>query len=159
LVFNLNLPAAKYPTDTARRIFTDQLLPQLAALPGVRAAGLTSTIPFGGSWSTASFSIEGLVVPPGQNGPWGDYRVASPGYFSALRIPLVRGRMFSATGVASAPPVVVIDQQFVKKYFANVNPIGKRITFGAARGSKDTTWITIVGVVGHAAHEGLDAEP
>ena len=159
LVFNLNLPAAKYRSDTARRLFTDQLLPRLAALPGVRAAGLTSVIPFGGGWSTASFNIEGLVVPPGQNGPWGDYRIASSGYFAAMRIPLVRGRMFDVTDVASAPQVVMIDQQFVKKYFANVNPIGRRITFGAAPGAKDTSWITIVGVVGHAAHEGLDAEP
>jgi predicted permease len=47
----------------------------------------------------------------------------------------------------------------VKRYFPNVDPIGKRITFGAAPGKTDSTWITIVGVVGHAAHEGLDAEP
>ena len=48
----------------------------------------------------------------------------------------------------------------MKKYFANTDPIGKRITFGAAaRRKTDSTWITIVGVVGHAAHEGLDAEP
>ena len=53
----------------------------------------------------------------------------------------------------------MIDEQFVKKYFPNIDPIGKRITFGARRGSTDSTWITIVGVVGHAAHEGLDAEP
>ena len=159
LVFNLNLPAAKYPTDTARRLFLQQLLPQLQSLPGVAAAGVTSTIPFGGGWSTASFTIEGLNVPPGQNGPWGDYRVASTGYFQAMRIPLVKGRLFEATDVASAPPVVVIDEQFVKKYFQNTDPIGKRITFGASRTSTDSTWITIVGVVGHAAHEGLDAQP
>jgi putative ABC transport system permease protein len=52
--------------------------------------------------------------------------------------------------------VTVIDEQFVKKYFPSTDPIGKRITFG---GPKDSTWITIVGVVGHAAHEGLDAQP
>jgi hypothetical protein len=85
LVFNLNLPAVKYPNDTAQRLFTQQLLPRLNALPGVRAAGVTSVIPFGGSWSTASFTIEGLVVPPGQNGPWGDIRTVSPEFFSAYR--------------------------------------------------------------------------
>jgi len=159
LVFNLNLPAAKYPTDTAQRLFTDQLMPRLNSLPGVRAAGVTSVIPFGGSWGTASFKIENLVVPPGQNGPWGDVRVVSPQFFNALRIPLKRGRVFNEQDVASAPPVTVIDEQFVKKYFANTDPIGKRITFGARRGQTDSTWITIVGVVGHTAHEGLDAEP
>ena len=159
LVFNLNLPAVKYSTDTAQRLFTDQLMPRLNSLPGVRAAGVTSVIPFGGSWGTASFNIENLVVPPGQNGPWGDVRIVSPQFFSALRIPLKKGRLFNEQDVASAPPVTVIDEQFVKKYFANTDPIGKRITFGPRRGQKDSTWITIVGVVGHAAHEGLDAEP
>ena len=159
LVFNLNLPTVKYGNDTTRRLFIDQLLPRLQAIPGVRAAGLTTVIPFGGGWSTSSFNIEGLVVPPGQNGPWGDNRIASTGFFSAMKVPLLRGRLFEATDGASAPPVVVIDEQFVKKYFQNTNPIGKRIYFGAQPGAKDTAWITIVGVVGHAAHEGLDAEP
>jgi len=159
LVFNLNLPVVKYPTDTAQRLFTEQLMPRLNSLPGVRAAGVTSVIPFGGGWSTSSFNIENVVVPPGQNGPWGDSRIVSPQFFGALRIPLKKGRLFNEQDVASAPPVTVIDEQFVKKYFANTDPIGKRITFGPRSGQKDSTWITIVGVVGHAAHEGLDAEP
>jgi len=158
LVFNLALPGVKYPTDTSAELFAEQLLPRLNALPGVKAAGTTSVIPFGGGWSTASFNIEGLIVPPGQNGPWGDIRVVTPRFFDALRIPLKRGRMFTDQDRNGAPPVVIIDEQFVKKYFANTDPIGKRITFGAARGKTDSTWITIVGVVGHAAHEGLDAE-
>jgi predicted permease len=159
LVFNVALPQVKYPSDTSQALFAEQLLPRLNALPGVRAAGTTSVIPFGGSWSTASFSIEGLIVPPGQNGPWGDLRVVTPRFFEALRIPLKKGRVFTDQDRLGAPQVVVIDEQFVKKYFPNTDPIGKRITFGARRGSTDSTWITVVGVVGHAAHEGLDAEP
>jgi putative ABC transport system permease protein len=159
LVFNIALPAVKYSSDTSQVLFVDQLLPRLNALPGVRAAGTTSVIPFGGGWSTSSFSIEGLNVPPGQNGPWGDIRIVTPRFFDALRIPLKRGRLFTDQDRLGSPGVVVIDEQFVKKYFANTDPIGKRITFGADPGAKDSTWITIVGVVGHAAHEGLDAEP
>jgi len=159
LVFNIALPAVKYPTDTSTELFAEQLMPRLNALPGVRAAGTTSVIPFGNGWSTASFSIEGLIVPPGQNGPWGDLRVVTPKFFDAMRIPLKRGRAFTDQDRNGAPPVVIIDEQFVKKYFANTDPIGKRITFGSRRGSTDSTWITIVGVVGHAAHEALDAEP
>ena len=159
LTFGIMLPTVKYPTDTAQILFADQVLPKLNAIPGVRAAGGTSVLPFGGDWSTSSFTIEGLVIPRGQNGPWGDIRVITPRFFEAMRIPLKRGRVFTDQDRASSPPVVVIDEQFVKKYFANVDPIGKRITFGARRGSTDSTWITIVGVVGHAAHEGLDAEP
>ena len=66
-------------------------MPRLNALPGVRAAGTTSVIPFGGGWSTASFTIEGLIVPPGQNGPWGDIRIVTPRFFEAMRIPLKQG--------------------------------------------------------------------
>ncbi|MEP6491941.1 MAG: ABC transporter permease [bacterium] len=159
LVFNLALPRVKYASDTSQILFTEQLVPQLNALNGVKAAGITSVLPFGGGWSTASLSIEGLTVPPGQNGPWGDIRVVSPRFFEALRIPLKRGRTFNSQDTQGAPQVAVIDEQFVKKYFANTDPIGKRLTFGSAQGRTDSTWITIVGVVGHAAHEGLDAEP
>jgi predicted permease len=160
LVFNIALPGVKYPTDTSAELFTEQLMPRLNALPGVRAAGTTSVIPFGGSWSTSSFTIEGLVVPPGQNGPWGDSRVVTPRFFEAMRIPIKRGRAFTDQDRNGAPPVAIIDEQFVKKYFSSTDPIGKRITFGPTRrGGSDSTWITIVGVVGHAAHEALDAEP
>jgi putative ABC transport system permease protein len=159
LVFNLALPAVKYPSDTSQVLFGDQLVARLSALTGVRSAGTTSVLPFAGGWSTSSFNIEGVIVPRGQNGPWGDYRVATAGYFDAMRIPLKTGRVFTSQDRQGAPPVVVIDEQFVKKYFQHGNPIGKRITFGAAPGKTDSTWITIVGVVGHAAHEGLDAEP
>ena len=159
LVFNLALPRVKYAGDTAQELFAQQLVPRLNALPGVKSAGTTSVIPFGGGWSTASFSIEGLVVPPGQNGPWGDIRVVSPRFFETMRIPLVRGRAFTDQDRAGMPRVAIIDEQFVKKYFPNTDPVGKRITFGAAPGKTDSTWITIVGVVGHAAHEGLDADP
>jgi predicted permease len=159
LTFNIALPSLKYPTDTAQILFSDQLLPRLNAVPGVQAAGVTSVIPFGGGWSTASVAIEGLVISQGQQSPWGDFRIASPRFFEALRIPLKRGRLFTDQDRLGAPEVVVIDEEFVKKYFANTNPIGKRITFGARAGTPDSTWITVVGVVGHAAHEGLDAEP
>ena len=157
LVFNLNLPQVKYSSDTAQILFADQLLPRLNSVPGVRAAGVTSVIPFGGGWSTSSFNIENLIVPPGQNGPWGDVRIVSPEFFSALRIPVRRGRLFNSQDTQNSPQVVVIDDEFARKYFKDVDPIGKRITFGAPPG-KDSTWITIIGVVGHAAHEGLDAE-
>ena len=159
LVFNLNLPRVKYASDTSQILFLQQALPRLNAIPGAKSAGVTSVLPFSGGWSTASFSIEGLIVPPGQNGPWGDERVVSPRFFETMRIPLKKGRYFDDSDRQGAPQVAIIDEQFVKKYFPHVDPIGKRITFGARRGSSDSTWITIVGVVGHAAHEGLDAEP
>jgi len=134
-------------------------MPQLNAVPGVRAAGLTSVLPFSGGWSTSSLTVEGITVPDGQNGPWGDIRVVSPRFFETLRIPLKRRRLLTDQDRQGAPPVVVIDEQFVKKYFPSTDPIGKRLTFGGQSRAPDSSWMTIVGVVGHAAHEGLDADP
>src|SRR5262249_48290414 len=81
LTFRLALPQVKYPSDTAQILFLDQAMQRLNMLPGVRAAGATSVLPFGGDWSTRSFTIEGLSIPPGQTGPWGDIRVVTPRFF------------------------------------------------------------------------------
>ena len=74
------------------------------------------------------------VVPPGQNGPWGDFRIVSPRFFDAMRIPLKSGRISPIRIVWRRRRSTIIDEQFVKKYFTNVDPIGKRITFGAGAG-------------------------
>ena len=91
LTFNLALPATRYPSDTAQIAFFDAVLPRIAQVPGVKAAGATAVLPFGGDWSTASFEIEGYQVPPDQPGPWGDLRLVSPGFFEAMHIPLLQG--------------------------------------------------------------------
>jgi putative ABC transport system permease protein len=85
----------------------------------------------------------------------------SPGFFETLRIPLLRGRYLTEEDREDTRPVAVVDQEFVRRYWANENPIGKRFTFGPPDGATDSTqneWIEVVGVVGHTAHEGLDAD-
>jgi putative ABC transport system permease protein len=95
-------------------------------------------------------------------GPWGDIRIVTPGFFETLKIPLLRGRYLSDDDRDGSRPVAVVDQEFVRRYWPNDDPIGKRFTFGPPDGVTDTTrneWIDVVGVVGHTAHEGLDADP
>jgi putative ABC transport system permease protein len=78
-----------------------------------------------------------------------------------MRIPLLRGRYLTDEDRDGSRPVAVIDQEFVRRYWPNVDPLGKRFTFGPPEGVTDTTqreWIEVVGVVGHTAHEGLDAD-
>jgi putative ABC transport system permease protein len=85
----------------------------------------------------------------------------SPGFFEALRIPVLRGRTLTDQDRDGTPRVAVIDDEFVRRYWPNESPIGKRFTFGPPEGAVDTTtreWIEVVGVVGHTKHEGLDAE-
>ncbi|MBA3892155.1 MAG: ABC transporter permease [Gemmatimonadales bacterium] len=162
MTLNLSLPPAKYPSDTAQVAFFDQALAAIERVPGVTGVGATTVMPFGGSWSTGSFDIEGYQPPENQPGPWGDIRIVSPRFFETLRIPLLRGRYLSDEDRDGSRLVAVIDQEFVRRYWPKDDPIGKRFTFGPPDGVTDTTqneWIEIVGVVGHTAHEGLDADP
>ncbi|MGH7502875.1 MAG: ABC transporter permease [Longimicrobiales bacterium] len=157
LTAGLALPAVEYSNDTLRIAFFDRLRARLAAVPGIQAVGLTSVLPFGGSWSTGSFNVEGYTAPDGQPGPWGDVRIVDAGFAAALGLPLLRGRFFQESDGLNAPPVVVIDEVLAERYWPNENPVGKRIS----RGDPDnpaTAWFEVIGVVGHAAHEGLDAE-
>jgi putative ABC transport system permease protein len=159
LTFNLSLPAAKYPSDTAQRAFWSALYPRLAAVPGIAAVGGTSVLPFGGNWSTASFNVEGYTPPPNGNSPWGDIRVVSPGFLQALQVPLTRGRYLESSDRAGGLPVAVVDEEFVSRFYpAGTDPIGRRLYFGPATPDSTTTFVTIVGVVHHTAHEGLDAD-
>jgi len=162
LSFNIALPATRYRSDTAQIAFFDAVLPRLAQVPGIKAIGATSVLPFSGSWTTSSLEIEGYQTPRGEPGPWGDRRDVSAGFFEAMRIPLLEGRILTEDDRAGTRRVAVIDDEFVRRYWPHENPIGKRITFGPPAGAADTSsreWIEIVGVVGHTKHEGLAAEP
>jgi putative ABC transport system permease protein len=153
----VSLPDVKYKDDASRVAFVQAALQRIAALPGVVSVGATSNIPFGANWSTGSFSVEGYQPPKGQPGPWGDMRVTTPGFFEALKVPLVRGRTIAESDRADSQSVVVVDEEAVRRFWPGVDPIGKRVTFGDTS-QKDVKWITVIGVVGHIAHEGLDAD-
>jgi putative ABC transport system permease protein len=162
LTFNLALPPIRYRSDTSQAAFFEQALPAIARVPGVTGVGATTVMPFGGNWSTGSFEIEGYQAPENQPGPWGDIRIVTPGFFETLGIPLLRGRYLTDDDRDGSRLVAVIDEEFVRRYWPNEDPVGKRFTFGPPDGVTDTTrneWIEVVGVVGHTAHEGLDADP
>jgi putative ABC transport system permease protein len=160
LTFNLSLPSTKYPSDTVRRAFFAEAITKLSALPGVQGVAVASVLPFSGNWSTGSFNVEGYEVPPDAPSPWGDQRVVSAGYFETMGAPLVAGRYLDATDRLGGFRVAVVDDEFVKRFYKpGESAIGKRLWFGEATPNDSTRFITIVGVVGHARHEGLDAEP
>ncbi|HWG53149.1 MAG TPA: ABC transporter permease [Gemmatimonadaceae bacterium] len=159
LTFTLSLPQAKYPSDTAVTSFFDAVLPRIRAVPGVRSAAAISPIPFSGQWSTGSYNVEGYTPPPNGNMPWGDIRVASPGYFSTLRIPVRRGHGITQQDGEGALPVAVVDEEFVRRFLKpGDDPIGHRLWFGSPTASDSTKYITIIGVVSHTKQEALDAD-
>ena len=157
LTMGIALPAARYPNDTVRVGFWDDALARIAAIPGVRGVAATTVMPFGGGWSTGSFNVEGYEPKEGENDPWGDIRVASPGFAEAMKIPLRSGRFFNDQDVMGSPQVVVVDEEMVSRYWKDADPVGKRIFFGDA-GAADIEYYTVVGVIGHVKQEGLDAE-
>ncbi|MFI5214221.1 MAG: ABC transporter permease, partial [Gemmatimonadales bacterium] len=157
LTFNISLPSTKYSNDTTRIAVLERLVVAVRGAPGVVSAGGTSNTPFAGNWSTSSFNIEGYTPPTGTPSPWGDVRSVTPGYLPTMRTPLLKGRQFADEDRAGSPPVTIVDDEMVRRYWPNTDPIGKRITFNNLTDT-NIAWITVVGVVGHMKHEGLDAQ-
>ena len=152
LTFSVDLPQVTYPDGQHRITFFDRLHERLRGWPGVRGVGMVQTIPIRADYLLA-FAIQGKPSEPGR-APSANYRAVSPGYFEALTIPLVRGRLFTAQDV---PPrlVAVIDEAFAKQHFDGEDPIGRRIDIG--NGGED--FHEIVGVVGSVNYEGLHTSP
>ena len=157
LTFQVTLPDAKFPNDTVRAVALQRITDALSTTPGVVAAGGTSNVPLDGNWSTSSFNVEGYQPPKDTPSPWGDMRVVTPGYFAALRAPLLAGRPFNSGDRDGGTAVCVVDDEMVRRYWPHVDPLGKRITFNNFTDSS-IHWIQVVGVVGHLASEGLDAK-
>jgi predicted permease len=110
----------------------------------VTSAGLTSNVPFNGMVSTGSYSIVGYTPPPNEAPPHGRQEIAGGDYFSAMNIPLVEGRVFNDGDTAESPPVVVIDQYLVNRYFQNRSALGAQLR----RGGPTSPAFTVIGVVG-----------
>jgi predicted permease len=138
------LPETRYPDPAARRVFWTRLIEHVRALSGVTTVGLTSNVPFNGMVGSGSYSIVGYTPSQGEAQPHGRQEVVGGDYFRAMQIPLVAGRLFTDADAADSPPVVVIDQYLVKRYFADKSPIGLQIR----RGGPTSPAFTIVGVVG-----------
>ncbi len=123
-------------------LFYRQLFERLQAAPGVIAVGGVTDLPLAGDGPDGTFIIDN---DPAKKG-YADYRRASPGYFAALDIPLLRGRLFESTDHPGSEHVAVISQSLARKYWPNEDPIGKRIQFGNMDG--DLRLLRVVGVVG-----------
>jgi len=149
----VRLPQSKYKEDQQVVDFFRQALDHVIALPGVRSAGVINYLPFyGGLGSATGFTIVGKPAPAPGEEPSTDVRVADPGYFKVLEIPLLRGRQFSESENKEVKHVVLINDAFARKYFAEEDPIGKRIDVGMFEGPNPTE---IIGVVGNVRYENL----
>jgi putative ABC transport system permease protein len=153
----IELPNKTYGTGAKASAFLQQFEEHAGALPGVQAVGATSELPLAGEMGDRIFRIEGRVYGASQFED-AETSQTTPGYFQAMQIPLLVGRSFRWNDNSDAPPVIDVDEAFVKRYFPGESPIGKRLLFpGPGSGLKFTQRITIVGVVGNVTHDSLDA--
>src|ERR1700733_10219333 len=117
LTFRTNLPGAKYKTDEQQAAFYNRALDQIRSLPGVSVAGAAQIFPLAGDDYILTFVQIGKPPVAVGNQPNAAYYVATPGYFSALRIPLKRGRDFNAHDDAASPPVAIISESMAKQFY------------------------------------------
>lgn len=155
LTARFTLPEHSYNENHHLLSFTSRLEEELRALPGVESVGFASMIPFGYGNTQGTYRIVGHPAPEGTSPPHGLIRTATPGFFEALRIPIVRGRMFTPQDHAEAEQVVIVDQVMVDRHFPNEDPIGKQIFRGSREPTPENVR-TIIGVVNAVKHSGLD---
>ena len=149
-------------TDATNKELYDRMRREIRALPGVIEVGLGSTMPLTRTGLAFDVKAEGRPLAVGEAIPHADLRTASPEYFRAAGIPLLKGREFSTTDRAGSGRVAIINRQFADKIFPNEEPLGKRVAFTGEIlqfTPISSEWRTIVGVVGNTQDGGLDAEP
>jgi len=157
LTLQIALPSSYQSADQRRALYAT-LFSRLDALPGVTSSGGTTRLPLGSTNVTTKIGVEGRDLPPGE-WPEVEFRRAVHDYFTAMGIPLLRGRDFNATDGPAAPPVIVINQTMARQLFPGEDPIGRRVQIGTPTPGAANPWSTIVGVIGDVRHSGLEAPP
>ena len=175
LTLQVTVPGGFFQNFSLKTVLKfEEMVRQVAQLPGVQVAGSVSFLPMTGDNSNADIQPEGYVAPPSGGLPNADYHSASPSYFAAMGIPLLKGRLYSAadgvmpesTGMdmqsllgwfRSTRFVCVISQEMARRIWPGQDPIGKRFRFGPP--SLQGPWVTVLGIVGNSRPRGLDQAP
>jgi putative ABC transport system permease protein len=147
LTAQFNLPAVRYPNDDAKNAFLNRLVEHLSAMPGVTNVATVNSLPLSGSTFIISYSIAGRPPILPQNEPSALMRFTTSDYFKTLQVPIVKGRAFTAEDRITAPPVIIINEAFVRREFPNEDPIGKQMLIGYSNNPGPRVPRTIVGVV------------
>jgi predicted permease len=155
---HVTLPRTRYGDDARARNFFADLLAKLSAIPGVRHAGATTFLPFGGNNNSNVISIPSRPLAPGENPPVPGWNIVAPHYLETMRIPLLAGRDISDADGPDAPKVVIIDQFLARKYFPKGDALGAKLLRGMqlAGDTRKPDECTIVGVAGSVKTSSLD---
>jgi predicted permease len=145
-------PPARYPDTTAVRTFWSRAVAAALETPGVVAAGLATSAPPDNQGDVNNFNLIAHPVPEGGGEPTSPWSSVTPGFFAALGIPLLEGRLFTDADSAGAPPVAVVSRSWASHYFPRESAIGQQMVGG---GCYECPRTTIVGIVGDVKYQGL----
>jgi putative ABC transport system permease protein len=148
-----NDPAAdQYAAPPARAAFVREMLRRVEAIPGVELAAITSSLPMSGARASAPLAVEGRDTPA--QPLTADVIAVTPGYFRALQISLVRGRLLGEEDDARGRPAALVDETTARLHWDGQDAVGRRLRLGPP----NAPWLTVVGVVKDVKHDGLDRD-
>jgi putative ABC transport system permease protein len=149
LTMRVSLPTSRYDTAEKTARFYREVLERVSAQPGVEAAGVINLLPIHQYGNNGEIQVEGREpLPPGRI-PLTEMRRASAGYFKAMGIPLMAGRLFEPADEADGPVKVIVSRELVRTFFPDGDALGKRV------GGGNAGWWTIIGIVGDVKQSGL----
>jgi putative ABC transport system permease protein len=155
LAVDLSLPSAAYPDQEQVRAFYATLEERVRGLPGVAAAGSSSSVPMSGFYWGSPMRVDGLPEP----GPGGDrvvqIRVVTPGLLPTMGVPVVRGRGFLPSDGPESPRVALLTESAAARYFPGLDPVGMRV---AVSRDDEPQWAEVVGIVGDVRGSDLTEE-
>jgi putative ABC transport system permease protein len=145
MTLQVPLPDSKYGEAAARREFAAALLARFEATPGVQHAALANILPASGWSPVKAFVAEHDPIPEGGRRPQTGYRAVSTHFFDALRVPILRGRTFSAIDREGSQPVAIVSESLAERFWPGQDPVGRRLRLDGSSGE----WLHIVGVSGN----------
>lgn len=151
LTMEYRLPGNKYPEGPQQSEFHRRVVERVREVPGVLSAAGVRALPFSGNRGTLEFDIPGRPAAPDGSALRALGNFADPYYFETMGIPLLRGRVLTASDTADSPAVVVINRLMADRFWPGLDPVGRTVRFREPRGEA-----TIVGVVGDVKHDGLE---
>ncbi len=151
-----SVPQSLYPKNADASALMDRSLAAIRAIPGVTAAGATTSIPWGGDHNDSVILAEGYLMKPGESLISPEQMMITPGYFEAMHIAMVAGRPFDARDGDSAPGAIIVDERLARHFWPGLNPIGRRMYLpqdinNLLKTDEHTHWMTVVGII-HPVH-------
>jgi putative ABC transport system permease protein len=152
LTLRILLPSNRYKADAQQVAFGNQALERIRSLPGVKSAGTVTFLPLSGWWGSRQVSLAGPLAPQTQP-PSAVWSSVTPGYFQALSIPLLRGRLFADQDAQGTRAVAIVSKSLAWQLAPNADPVGKQIEVEGLKGD-----VEVVGVVGDVHQLGITSE-